>query len=147
MPKSPSHWLSMSFRDVSEEPASSKVYTKAAATGVQVEALRSAVEDLSGLRMKVSTVAIDTVISVLAGVGKRELRTLVRFHDSVTGDKFTLNIPGANGILTLLPSSDFVDPTDTRYVAFKTAFEAAGCTYFTENTVVLDSIEITRGQK
>jgi hypothetical protein len=139
--------MTFSFRDDSEEAASLKLYIKLATTELQVTDLQGAIDLLSGLRMKNYATSVENVVSVLAGTGRRELKVLARFHDATTGDKFTLSIPGLNDALVMLPDSDFVDPTDTAYIAFKAAFEAAACTYFTENTVVLDSLEVTRGQK
>lgn len=147
MPKPTARAVSLAFRDISDEPASMKVGLKLAATDPQITALKDAIIAMTALRLRSYTTEVANFVSGDAGTGQREMRLLVRYHDGTTGDKFSLSIPGFNTAIALLPQSDFLDPDDTEYIAFKAAFEACAVSAYTDNTVVLDSIEQTRGQK
>ena len=58
-----------------------------------------------------------------SATGQRELKLEVSYHDTVTFETFTTEIPVADEAVTLL-GEDNIDPTDANWIAFKAAYEA-----------------------
>lgn len=74
---------------------------------------------------------------------QRERKWLVRYHDTITGKKYRLEIPTADiGSGNLVTNSDEANLADVQVAAFVTAFEAVAKDPDTGlNTVEVDKIE------
>jgi len=71
---------------------------------------------------------------------QRENKWLIRYHDSVTNEKFSITIPCAD--LTLLADhSDMADMTTTEFVNLKTAWELVVRGPNDNNLTILDSAQ------
>lgn len=74
-------------------------------------------------------------------LAQRGVKWLVRYHDSVTEQKFTVSLPCAD--LTKLPDhEEFLDLTAGDGLAFKTAFEAVVVSPDNSaNSIVVDTVQ------
>lgn len=138
---------SFSFLDGSQEPASTKVWFKDGTTYANADAMRTAMEALSSCLMRGWDFGVSYPLDSGLGVGSRELKILVRCHDSVTGQKWSFSIPGFAAGIDLITGTDFLDLADTEAAAFVTAAELVVRTPWYDNLVVIDSMERTRGMK
>jgi len=138
---------SFSFLDGSQEPGSTKVQFVDGTTYTQALALKDAMEAVSSMLMRSWDFGVSYPLDSGLGVGSRELKLLVRCHDSVNGQKWSFSIPGFATGINLITGTDFLDLADTEAAALVTAIEACVKTPWYANTVVVDSIERTRGQK
>ena len=114
--------------------------------GAELAAFRAAVAGISGgTFVKERFTQIDDTMPGVAPINlyQREAKYLVRYHDTVTGQKFRVEVPCAN--LSLLPAGvEFLDLTAGPGLAFKTAFQlfAVSPLYgLNGNTVLVDSIQ------
>lgn len=105
--------------------------------------LISAIQDITigtiNKRMTVAAEAVLTSSAPTSPFAQRENKWLVRYHDVVTGDRFTLSIPCAD--LSLLePNGERLDASlpAGQYDAFKDAFEA----YVKVGEVVDNAVEV-----
>lgn len=140
-------YMSVSYVDASNEPASTKIYLLDATSYANADSLRAAMGVMSDMLQRSWQFGVDYPLSGAAGVGSRELKLLVRCHDSVTQQKYSFTIPGFDTDLDLIPGTDFVDPSDPLAAAFITAAELIVRTPWANNAIVVDSIEKTRGLK
>lgn len=142
------NFLSMGFIDASQEPGSLRVNTEDTPGGGEIAALIAALNNMTTMRLKDYSQGAYTLNSSLAGTGYREMKFLVRCHDSVNMTKWSFTIPGgSSSLVTMITGTDFVDLTVGNPATLKTAIEAVVVTPWYNNTVVVDSIELTRGQK
>lgn len=113
------------------------VQTAIAALAVAVNATQIGVET------KRTTVAAEVVQGsgpASSGLAQRENKWLLRYHDSTTDEKFTIEIPCAD--LTLLAAnSEFMDQTLSAWTGLKTAFEALVLGPNDSGATVLDSAQ------
>lgn len=141
-------FLSLGFIDQSQEPGSLRVYTEPTPGGGEISALITALNNMSSMRLKDYTTGVWALQSSDPGLGSRETKFLVRCHDSVNQQRYSFSIPGgSDSLVTMIPNTDFVDLTDTTAAALVTAIEAVVVTPWYDNLVVVDSIELTRGQR
>lgn len=143
--------LYMGFKDIDGE-ATSATFVGTDLTAINFDAeialiasLRAAVNDISLCEEQVYSVeAVRSPQSVDNGTAHREAKALVKYHDSVTFEKSTLEIPGPDEskVNTELPGVYFVAGSATNHAdwdQFETDFEAyvsgAG-----GNTPVLDEV-------
>lgn len=147
--RDPNLYKSWSFLDRSNERATSLVNLKFAATGPQIQAVEDALVGMSACRMmEGNLVTKDTISATTPGLGQREMKYLIKCHDTVTLDKFSISVPGVRAGTTYIGDTDEVDLiNDTFAAALKTALQAAGSSGLTENTIAVDSIWVTRGKK
>lgn len=142
------HFVSMGFVDASNEPGSIRYPVELTPGGGEITALITATIAATGMRTRDYTDGLYTLYSSAPGLGQREMKLLIRMHDSVNQQKFSLSLPGGNPTTTpLISGTDFVDLAGTNAAALKAAIEACVVTPWYENTVVVDSIELTRGSK
>ena len=71
---------------------------------------------------------------------QRETKWLLRYHDSVTGEKFVASVPCAD-LSLLAPVSQFADMTGTEFAALKTAWELVVRGPNDNNLTILDSAQ------
>lgn len=138
---------SFSFLDGSQEPASTKVNFVDGTSYASADALRTAMEALSSCLMRGWDFGVNYPLDSGLGVGSRELKILVRCHDSVNGTKWSFSIPGFAAGINLITGTDFLDLEDTEAAAFVTAAESIVRTPWYNNAVIIDSMERTRGYK
>lgn len=138
---------SFSFLDASGEPGSLKLPLKTTASGVQADAIRTALEPMSSMLLRSWIYGTEYVLSSAQGNGAREMKILVRCYDSVNGQKFSFSIPGFATGINLIAGTDFLDLDDTEAAALVTAIQAAVVTPWYDNLVTVASMERTRGQK
>ena len=87
-----------------------------------------------------TTLSADLPVNVFA---QRELKWLVRYHDTVTNEKAKLEIGTADPTGVMLPASDFADLTVEPMLTFVSEFEAfARHPESSVNAVVIDSIQL-----
>ena len=87
-----------------------------------------------------TTLSADLPVNVFA---QRELKWLVRYHDTVTNEKAKLEIGTADPTGVMLPASDFADLTVEPMLTFVTEFNAfARHPESATNAVVIDSIQL-----
>lgn len=87
-----------------------------------------------------TVLSADLPVNVFA---QRELKWLVRYHDTVTNEKAKLEIGTADPTGVMLPASDFADLTIEPMLSFVTEFEAfARHPESATNAVVIDSIQL-----
>jgi hypothetical protein len=111
--------------------------TAIAALCVAANALQIGVETK---RTTIAAAVIQGSGPASSGLAQRENKWLLRYHDSVNGVKYQMEIPNAD--LTLLaPNSEFIDTSLTVWTDFKTAFEAIVKSPDDDNAVVLDSAQ------
>lgn len=93
-----------------------------------MDALRDATDGITiGTRVNRTIVAQEAPqpdTQPASAFAQRETKWLVRYSDTVTGDKATLTIPTADLDLLDANNGDKADMTDTSVTAFVTAFEA-----------------------
>lgn len=108
---------------------------------------RAAIEGITlGVMAKEQWVGDNTPLSALTPANvfaQRELKWLVRYHDTVTNEKAKLEIPTADPTGVMLPQSDFADLTVSPMDTFVTWFEGfARHPDNSVNAVVIDSIQL-----
>jgi len=140
-------YASYSFLDASNEPASTKVWVVDGTTYTQANTLRTAMEAVSSMLLRGWDFGVNYPLSGAQGNGSRELKLLVRCHDSVLNNKYSFSIPGFAAGIDLIPGTDFLDLADTEAAALVAAIEACVRTPWFNNLVAVDSIERTRGYK
>jgi len=141
-------FLSMGFIDASQEPGSVRVNTEPTPGAGEITGLITAINNMTTMRLRDYTTGVYALQSSDPGLGFREVKFLVRCHDSVNQQKWSFSIPGGAAILvTMIPNTDFVDLTAGAGLALKTAIELVVVTPWYDNLVVVDSIELTRGQR
>lgn len=147
MAKSPNHFVTQSFLDASYEPASTRWLTIDTMTTPQLNALIAAAQNMSTLAPQLWTQGFDNQVGT-GHTGKREMKYLIRVHDSVNQGKFAFSLAGVRDATVYIPGTDFVDlVADAMAPALKTAIEACIVTPWFNNLVLVDSIEVTRGYK
>lgn len=79
---------------------------------------------------------------VVSALAQREIKWLVRYHDTVTGKKYRAEIPTADLNGRLVANTDLADNNNAQVAAFITAFQAVVRDPDTGlNTVLIDSIQ------
>lgn len=89
-------------------------------------ALQDAIAGIAiGLKGKVTYANENQISAAKASneYAQRETKWLVSYHDNITGDKYTLEIPCANLSLLEQDTGDVLALSGTEAAAFKTAFE------------------------
>lgn len=138
---------SFQFLDGSQEPASTKVNFVDGTTYANADAFRTAMEAMSSVLMRAWDFGVNYPLDSGLGVGSRELKILVRCHDSVNGQKWSFSIPGFAAGIDLITGTDFLDLADAEAAAFVAAAELVVRTPWYNNLIVVDSMERTRGYK
>lgn len=115
------------------------------ATNTLITNLQSAVNGIIlGTNSKIETVShrqTNTPGPSADPLCQRENKYLVRYHDSVTGQKFRASIPTAD-LTKKMTNSEFIDVTAGPGLAVKTAWEALVVSpNNSSNTTILDSIQ------
>lgn len=141
------------LRDYSTETTSVRIYngdiTAISIAGFLTDFgdIRTALEGITlGVMAKEQWVGDLTDLSALSPVNvfaQRELKWLVRYHDTVTQEKATLEIGTADPTGVMLPNSDFADLSVNPMLAFVTEFQSfARHPESATNAVVIDSIQL-----
>jgi len=74
---------------------------------------------------------------------QRELKWLVRYHDTVTGKKYTLTLPCADPTARLIAGTDLANLAQTEVAAFVTRFQSYAKDPDTQtNDVLVDQIQL-----
>lgn len=147
------HYSVFQFRDFGTETSNVKIYngaiTAASLPGFLTAFgnMRAALEGITlGIASQETWVGDSTVLSAAVPASQeaqREKKWLVRYHDTVTQKKYTLEVPTADlTAVTLLANSDFADLAAAPLSTFKTQFDGfARCPDSDVNAVVLDSVQ------
>jgi hypothetical protein len=145
--------LHTSWLDYSLEPSNNKlVITQLTAGNVVaqlalVDTLISAMQAITLGQLRTSKVTyrdqIQDSTTPTDPTAQREMKWLVKYHDTTTGKKYRTEIPTADLTGTnLVTNSDLANLADTQIAAFVTAFEAVVTDPDTGlNSVAVDEIE------
>lgn len=148
----PTGFANWSFLDLSNETASLKVKLKDGYTTPEVDALTTAIVDMTNLRLTNKASGFEFIVSaVRPGLGQREVAALVKAHDNTTFERLSFKVPGMH----TAPVYDGVGtdklkltvPGDTQAIALKTAIEAVVVHPVTGNAITVDEIWYSRGNK
>jgi hypothetical protein len=149
----PISFYSLSFVDYSGEKASMRLaITDLSAGNVAAQAallstLNAAINAVTLMPESRTTVLFSDIVSGVAipsdPDAQREKKWLVRYHDAVNGQKFSVEIPGSDlSLLSTAPQTDFMDSSLGAFTDLKTAFEAVVKSPNTvANAVIMDSLE------
>lgn len=140
------------FEDYSEERSSVRLSVvqltagNIAATEGQLTALETAMLGITLGELRQESVIWRrdevSVAPVVSALAQREIKWLVRYHDTVTGKKYRAEIPTADLNGRLVANTDLADNNNAQVAAFITAFQAVVRDPDTGlNTVLIDSIQ------
>lgn len=140
------------FEDYSEERSSVRLSVvqltaaNIAATEGQLTALETAMLGITLGELRQESVIWRrdevSVAPVVSALAQREIKWLVRYHDTVTGKKYRAEIPTADLNGRLVDNTDLADNNNAQVAAFITAFQAVVRDPDTGlNTVLIDSIQ------
>lgn len=149
----PVSFYSLSFIDYNSEKASMRLaLTDLSAGNVAAQAallstLNTAINAVTLMPEYRTTILFSDINSGVAAPSdpdaQREKKWLARYHDAVNGQKFSVEIPGADlSLLSTAPQTDYMDSSLSAFTDLKTAFEAVVKSPNTvANAVVLDSLQ------
>lgn len=140
-------FMSLSFLDGSQESASLRLPLVTGASLVSAQAIITKIQPLSSMLLRSWEKGISYPLSAGLGYGAREMKILVRCHDSQNDKKWSFSIPGFATGIDLLTGTDFLDLNDTEAGELVTALESIVATPWYDNAIVVDSMERTRGRK
>lgn len=141
------------LRDYSGETTAVRIYNG----DITAISLPGFLTDFGGLRASIEGITLGVMaqeqwvgdlnsLSALSPVNvfaQRELKWLVRYHDTVTQEKAKLEIGTADPTGVMLPASDFADLTVEPMLSFVADFNAfARHPESNVNAVVIDSIQL-----
>lgn len=146
------HYSLFQLRDRARQLSTAKIYngpiTALSLPGFLTELgqMRTAIDNITlGIIAQESWVGDLTVISAALPTdenARRERKWLGRYHDTVTSQKYTFEIPTADLTVGMIPESDYGDITQGALLAFKTRFDSFARSPDSDaNAVVLDSMQ------
>lgn len=138
------------WKDYGGEPAHTSVWVTTLTAGnlvAQTTLINNLLTALSAITLgEQQTQAISLSRTIITAdlptdpFAQRENKWLLRYHDSVTGEKFKNEVPCAD-LSLLIPNSEFADMTGTEFAALKTAWELIVRGPNDNNLTILDSAE------
>lgn len=114
-----------------------------AAFAASISALIADIQPLSYIPLHEQFIAIDEAVEDQASAeeGQREKKWRVRYVSTVTGKRYSIEIPGAILTGNLVAGTDFLNIASGDGLAFKTVFEAEAREPGTNNSVTVVNVQ------